>query len=267
MTNNNFGVSDGDRVRRDRWGRPVINPLGGGKPEPYTRVSTLAKAISDTSALQDWKSRMTLKGAALRPDLIALAQSTDDRKALNNAAKQALEAANAQKAANVGTALHSFSELVDIEGGTLEDVPEVYRPHIAKYQEIVSAAGIQMVAAESFVVNDHLKAAGSLDRLVMFDGELMVSDLKTGGALNFFAVETAMQVATYANSVLYDVDSGERNDLPVSTTRGLLIHLPQDDLDKAGIYVLDLVEGYRLAKLAVDVRQGRKAKVTTKVGE
>jgi hypothetical protein len=52
-------------IKRDRWGRPLITPPDGGKPVPYTRVSTLAKALDDKTALMRWKQRQT----AHRPGL------------------------------------------------------------------------------------------------------------------------------------------------------------------------------------------------------
>src|SRR5690606_1008152 len=56
-------------VQRDRWGRPLIVPPGGGDPVAYTRVSTLAKALDDTSNLMAWKQRVTAVGLARRQDL------------------------------------------------------------------------------------------------------------------------------------------------------------------------------------------------------
>lgn len=260
-----FNMNPGDMIRRDRWGRPLINPVGGGKAEPYTRVSTLSKALDDTSNLMAWKARMTLLGAAKRPDLIALAQSTDDRKTLNDAVEQALSAANSQKAANTGTALHSFAEQLDLGQITYEEVPEPYKPHMAAYQRLLVDAGITVLACEQFIVQDELRAAGSFDRLVTYDGEVMIADIKTGSNVKFMAVATAMQVATYANGKLYDIEEGVRNDLPVSRERGLLIHLPQDAPEEGAVYELDLTEGFRLARLALDVRNGRKAKVIKKI--
>lgn len=43
-------------IQRDRWGRPLITPPDGGKPKPYTRASTLAKALDDNQGLIDWST-------------------------------------------------------------------------------------------------------------------------------------------------------------------------------------------------------------------
>ena len=68
-------------VPRDRWGRPLIVPVDGGKPIGSTRVSTLAKALDDKSALTKWKQRQVVVGMASRPDLAAVAAACkgDDR--------------------------------------------------------------------------------------------------------------------------------------------------------------------------------------------
>ncbi len=104
-------------IARDRWGRPLITPIGGGKPIGYTRVSTLAKAIDDTEGLTQWKLRQAIIGLTRRSDLISLAASkTDDKATLNRVAKEAMDAADSGAAANTGTALHSFTETADLKG-------------------------------------------------------------------------------------------------------------------------------------------------------
>ena len=40
---------------------------------PWTRVSTIAKAVQDKYGIGLWQMRLTVKGLALRPDLYALA--------------------------------------------------------------------------------------------------------------------------------------------------------------------------------------------------
>ena len=57
-------------ISRDRWVRPLITPVGGGKPVGYTRVSTLAKALDDTTNLTAWKLRTAAVGLAKSPSVI-----------------------------------------------------------------------------------------------------------------------------------------------------------------------------------------------------
>ena len=109
-----FTRVNADTIPRDRWGRPLIDPIGPGKPVPYTRVSTLAKALDDKTALTQWKCRQTAIGLATRADLITKTKAVgDDRRALNEVVDEALAAAASDRAANVGTALHAFTERID----------------------------------------------------------------------------------------------------------------------------------------------------------
>jgi hypothetical protein len=103
-------------IPRDRWGRPLIVPIGGGKPVGYTRVSTLAKALDDKTALTKWKQRQVVIGLGARPDLVAVAGAVknDDRK-LDEIVETAMTAAESERAANIGTALHALSEQVDAD--------------------------------------------------------------------------------------------------------------------------------------------------------
>ena len=110
-------------VPRDRWSRPLITPPEGGEVVPYTRVSTLAKALDDLNNLMAWKARKTAEGLVRRPDLLtlisgAIANGDPDtdwptKKALNAAVEQAMEAAGASKGATAGTGFHSLTEAID----------------------------------------------------------------------------------------------------------------------------------------------------------
>lgn len=248
-------------IPRDRWGRPIILPEPGAiKGTPYTRVSTLAKALDDTTALTDWKCRQTAIGLAARRDLAArIPHAKTDRKELNQIVKAAMDAAASDAAANVGTVLHSWTQHVD-EGGDFADVPPEYQAHITAYRQCLTAHGITVLACERFIVNDDIEAAGTFDRLILTpDGRMMIADIKTGSSAPAYALSTAIQVATYARGVLYDRD-GTRRPLPnIDTTTGILIHLRQDE-PVCELHELDLTEGWLAALVAYDVRRLRKAK-------
>lgn len=254
-------VSEELNIPRDRWRRPLIYPHAGAKKATaYTRVSTLAKALDDTTALMEWKCRQVALGLDARKDLRAMVPTArGDRQELNTIVKAALQAAESDAAANIGTALHSFAQHVD-EGGALDQVPPDYQPHIAAYQATMRAHGITTVACEKFVVNDDIEAAGTFDRLlVMPDGRFVIGDIKTGSAAPTYALATAIQVAVYARGQLYKPD-GTRIPLPpVDLTKGVLIHMPQDN-PICELHELDLAEGWLAALVAYDVRRLRKAK-------
>ena len=94
-------MDDAPDVPRDRWGRPLITPTDGGKPEPYVRVSTLAKTLDSKDGLMTWKQRMTAIGIGKRPDLAERAAITDptDKKSLKEIVDAAMQAAESDKAA------------------------------------------------------------------------------------------------------------------------------------------------------------------------
>lgn len=242
--------------KRDRWGRPLIVPADGGKALPYVRVSTLAKVLDSKEALMAWKQRMTAIGLGKRPDLAQRAAVTDpgDKRALKEIVEAAMAAAESDKAANIGTTLHTLTEQFD--KGTLEHIPAEHIGAMTAYEE--ATKGLQMKAAELFVVNDELQAAGTFDRLVQLpDGRLAVADLKTGQHDPTYPHSVTTQVAIYANSHFYDVESDTRRgylpDLGISTDVGVLIHLPAGKAE-CRIYELDLTVGYSLARAATVVR-------------
>lgn len=252
---------------RDRWGRPLIVPAEGGKSEPYVRVSTLAKELDSKEGLMLWKQRMTALGLGRRPDLAERAAVTpaDDKRGLDEIVKAAMAAAESDKAANIGTTLHSLTEQFD--RGTLETIPAHHIADLTAYEEATKS--LRVIAAEMFVVNDHLKAAGTFDRLVQLpDGRVVIADLKTGKDEPKFPHGVTTQCAIYAHSWRYDIETEKRltylPDAGVSTEAGLLIHLPAGQ-GKCDLYLLDLRVGWQLAKTAAAVREVYKAKPITAV--
>lgn len=249
-----------EEVQRDRWGRPYIIPPGGGKPIGYTRVSTLAKTLDDTTALTDWKVRQTILGLCQREDLMALARSCgpDDRRTLRDVAGQAMDAAQSSSGRNNGTAIHSFAEQLD--KGAVPNVPPEFAADIEAYRKATSV--VTVVAMERLVVIDELKAAGSFDRLVrMPDGRTVIADIKTGKDAPKYANTTAAQMACYAHGQLYDVRAGDRSPLPgpIDLTFGLLYYLPAG-AGRCEVHRVDLEFGWELAKDSVKARKSRAFK-------
>lgn len=249
-------------VHRDRWGRPMIIPLGGGKPKAYTRTSTMCKTLDDQSGLMKWGQRQTVLGLAARPDLMTLARSArDDIKALGRIVTDAMEAAGSSAAANRGTALHAFAEQVD--AGHDADIPDEYAGDIAAY--VAATASLEVVLQEKFVVCDELEVAGTFDRLYRLpSGTLMVADIKTGSNAARYSNATAMQIALYARSQLYDPATGERSPLPgpVNLDAGLLVELPAGS-GTCSIHKLDLTVAWEFAQIARDVREWRRHRPDT----
>lgn len=255
-----------DTIKRDRWGRPLISPPGGGKPEPYIRVSTLASALDDKTALGDWKARMTGLGVARSSDLIAAFGSIQDpdepdqKKTANELADQAQERAKSSAKRIMGTGFHTLTETLD-KGQTPTFVPDALRPLYEDYAR--KTADITWRAIEQFVVVDEIKVAGTADRVGQRPGEKpRVFDVKTG-RVDYGTLKFAIQLACYARGVFYNPKTGERAPWPdIDLEVGYILHADPT----TGVvtpYEVDIAAGWEAAKVARHVHGLRKAKVMT----
>lgn len=251
-------------VRRDRWGRYLIPDPDTGKAVSWTRVTTFAKAISDTEGLQRWGERMAVKGLMGRADLQALAAATplDDRRTLNKLAEQAKEAAGYKTAANQGTALHSYTERVDRGELGPGDIPEPWGALVRAYVQALRDHGIRVLPSliERVIVVKRYQVAGTFDRIVeMPNGELWVADLKTGRDLSYSENEIAIQLALYAHAdAIFDYETGKFETMPeVNQEKALVMHLP---IDGSGctLYKINIAHGWKAAELCESVRNWRK---------
>jgi hypothetical protein len=232
----------------------------------YTRTTTLAKTLEDAHALYGWKARRAVLGAGRRPDLMNLAASLTaedhDRDALDELAERLIEASGPSAAA-IGTALHGFTERLD-RGEPLDYVPEAFVELVAAWQRIT--APLRLEYREVRTVHDRLGAAGTPDAFGFCslpdpDGvvdERRVIDLKSGKIK--YPATMSGQLYIYADSELYDPETGERRPLEVNRRWGLIAHLQSDGSEPPGLYWLNLEHGRRLVELAVPVREWRAVK-------
>lgn len=256
-------------VPRDRYGRPLLVPPGGGDPQPYTRASTMAKALDDLSNLMAWRQRMTAVGLLRRPDLMtrvagALANGTPDdwpvKRELNKVCAEATEAAGASSAASTGTGIHALVEAI-ANGREPEYVPTDVAPRLDAYREAIDRAGVTVIGTEQFVVNDEVKAAGTFDQLIRLPGgRVVVGDLKTGKSEASYPLAVCIQIAVYAHGLRYHLDTHERTPIhpDLDPTTGVLIHMPPSG--GCSLYRLDLSVGWEAAQLAAKVREVRSLK-------
>lgn len=243
-------------IDRDRWGRPLVVPPGGGKKVAYTRCTTFVDCLDDKFGLQKWMMRMTALGLASRPDLLLSVQAhKDDKNELDRICDSAKEAAAASAAATTGTALHALTELVD-RGEDLPVLPADAKADLEAYRE--ATKDLKTVLIEQFCVQDALKIGGTPDRVVEYQGKRYIADLKTG-SIEYGALKIAMQLAVYARSHTYDVASHKRSPHGADLQRGLIIHLPAGQATCNLIWV-DLVAGWNAVMVARDVRHQRTLK-------
>ncbi|MGH8879772.1 MAG: hypothetical protein ACRD0P_20890, partial [Stackebrandtia sp.] len=255
------GSATGSGVERDRWGRPLIVPPDGGKPRPYTRCTTFADCLDDRFALERWKQRMVAIGLVARPDLrIAVAAAArDDKRRLDALCGDALEAANANDKARIGTALHAFAEQADLGQLFTDRIPPEHQGDIAAYRDATSR--MDHAHVEQFMVCDELGVAGTPDRVsrVGRNPGVYIADIKTGDITKSLG-KIAMQLALYAHSVVYDPVTGRRTPIAgLDTDQAVIIHLPAGQAQCELLWI-DIAAGWEGVQLARDVRNWRARK-------
>ena len=248
---------------RDQYNRYLIVPPSGGKAVPHTRCTTVAKVLDDRTGIELWERRHIVKGLTTRPDLMALAQATpiDEKKALNRLCMDALVASASSSRANLGTAIHSYTEQVD--RGEDVTVPAPWDADVRAYRECcaVNAIAVDPDLIEVIAVCEALAepVAGTIDRIVRWDNAWYIADLKTGRDLSYSWRSIATQLAIYSRAAsLYDPDSNSHLPMPdVDQEHGIVFHLPAGE----GVctpYLVDLDAGWEAAELSVNTRAWRK---------
>jgi hypothetical protein len=251
--------------QRDRYGRYLLPDPVTGRRRAYTRTTTLAKCLADTSALERWKQRMVATGLRRKPELLQQVEVyADDRRALDDVCEQALQAAGAGDAAQAGTDLHSITEQVDLGTLALGDVPVDARPDVRAYVFALEKAGIEVIPdyVERLVVNTVVDVAGTFDRILRLkDGRLVIADLKTGKDLGYSWGDIAIQLSVYRNAAgMYDPETDGYVDLPdLDPNIGIVMHLPIGQ-GRCTLYEVDIDSGWQAAQIAQTVRtwRGRK---------
>jgi PD-(D/E)XK nuclease superfamily protein len=247
--------------KRDRYGRYLLPDPDSGKELPWTRATTFAKSISDSFGLTNWQLRMAVKGVAMRADLYALAAATpiDDKSKLDRIAKDAKEAAAASSGANIGSALHGFTERLD-RGETL-DVPEPWAADVRAYHQALNKATVRIMPEyiERIIVVPELRVAGTLDRIVQLaDGALHIADVKTGKDLSYGWLEISIQLALYAHAaVMWNDTTQAYEPMPnVDPNWGIVMHVPASK-GRCELYQVDIGAGWEAAQTCQTVRRWR----------
>src|SRR5699024_6348917 len=147
-----------------------------------------------TYQLDKWKDRRTVVGLIQNPDLVqgldvsVLGTAAEYRinRALEDIATNARTAAGASDSADFGTAVHAWTEAVDMGLVPFEAVPEMFRRHVAVYRAALADANIEIVTdmVERIIYNPTTGTVGTADRIYRLDdGSLIIGDLKTSETL------------------------------------------------------------------------------------
>jgi len=278
-------------LRRGRQGRPKLIPRGLSTRVEYTRASSLSDYISGGNewGLNRWQKRLIIRGAGIRPDLARMAAAESYEQApgtekdvlyreagqnLDSYVDQAIEAAGGHEKANWGTAVHSLVR-PGSQGIIAEEDVEL-RKSVEGFH--AAMRGIEIVGSELFIANDEVLAAGTFDGaldipLINGDGSegqpdnLVIGDWKTGQP---HIVEHVVQLAVYCRGELYDAATDTRQTFeehfgrPMRTDVGLVVRIPPelanhpDPSKRVKLLLVDLNEGWRLAKVAAYIRQMQK---------
>jgi len=220
--------------------------------------------------------------AELEPEQLNL-DDAQTRELLDTIAVHGKAAAQAGIAAERGTHTHALTEDIDLERDWIEraragedlGIPaDAQRALIDAWEQMLEASGLEILAVEAAVVDDWWRQAGTLDRIARLGrdlsfvlpggekvtlpaGTVVVLDVKTGrlradrGIVSYWH-GYAVQVASYAQSVPYDVDTGQRSEWPwpIEQRWAIIAHLD----------VLAALDGHATCRLVlVSLDAGRDA--------
>jgi hypothetical protein len=254
------------QIRRDRWGRYLLPHPETGKEQAWTRVTTLSSTLADRFGLEKWMQRNIVYGIGQRQDLYARAAAAklEDKDTLTQIVDAAQAAAADKAGANLGSAIHQFTERID--RGEALTVPAPYDKDIVAYLAAIDAADIAVVVGwvEKVVCIPELEVVGTLDRLVegpWVPAKPRIADVKTGkDVVRYGMTEIALQLALYAHASYWWTGNGwQPMNAPIDQDKGIVIHLPVGQ-GTCTLYEVDLQAGWDAVRLAVDVRAWRKRK-------
>lgn len=250
-------------IKRAANGRPYAPDPETGKTRTWTRPSSLAKTISDGFGLERWKLRKVAQGMSLRKDLVVRAAAAgDDRDKLDEVVEVAMDAASATVAREIGSALHSLLEQIDLDQAPA--VPMDFQADIDAYATALATVGASLVPGwvERFVVIPEAEAAGTIDRLLRIDGWPLpvVGDVKTGSdwVTGQGMLEVAVQMAAYSRAAR-TWDGETLGPVPeIDQEKGILIWMPAGR-GRCELYEVDLTKGWKLVELCLLVRRARQS--------
>lgn len=251
-----------DPVKRDRWGRYLIPDPVTGKARGWTRATTVAKTLDDSTALTAWAKRQVALGVAAKAHIAAgiVAAGATDKRRLDQLVEDAMVAAGSNERRELGTALHRILELVDTGRMAIDDVPDPWAADVRAYRAALDAAGLEVVPdlCEAVLLNHPLEVAGTCDRILRDrHGRLVIADIKTGGFVGWLSF--ACQFALYATSThRFDPVAEVLTSMPdVRQDVALMLHVPAGDAT-CDVVGLSVPVGMDAALMALEVRRIRQ---------
>jgi hypothetical protein len=252
------------QIKRDQHGRYLLPDPNTGEEKSWTRVTTLAGTLADRYGLEQWTQRNIVYGLGQRQDLYAQAAAAtlDDKQTLGRIVKDAQAAAADKAGANLGSAIHQFTERID--RGEPVTVPAPYNQDIDAYTATLDSHDVAVCTGwvERVVIIPELEVVGTLDRLVdgPWGGTPRVADLKTGkDVARYGMTEIALQLALYAHGTHWWDGHHWQPMIPVDQDHAVVMHLPVGR-GHCTLYQVDIDAGWDAVQLAADVRRWRRRK-------
>lgn len=265
---------DDSGIPRDQWGRYQLPHPTTGKTQAWTRATTISGTLADRWGLEKWAQRNIVWGIGQRPHLYAKASAArrGDDKTLQSIADDAAAAAAATSGADIGTALHLFTERLD--RGEQFDIPPMFESDLNAYTHTIANSGIRIEPEwiERVVAVPDIGVAGTLDRIATHPAwqAPRITDLKTAAdktyddrtvntILAYGHVDIPLQLAIYAHAThAWDIDKQQWDEMPpVDQNTALVLHLPAGAAE-CRLIEMDIAAGWEAVQLALDVRAWRK---------
>ncbi len=232
--------------------------------------------------------------------IVAAAHGKDvakDREQLNTWTEELGAAAGNKVAANLGTAVHSWTELVDRNWArrweVLRDqVPDEFKIHVLAYIELLEETGLEPVPTliefstgvlqyevmgtsdNCYRATRHLELRMPRGKVRLSPGEFLIGDKKTGKDLTYGWQEICIQLSLYAKGInslgrydwgseTWDSDPLAAYGEPGTKVRedvGVILHLPVDPKSdkRPAVHGVDLEQGWNAAVLCERARTWRK---------
>lgn len=263
------------RPSYDNYGRYSLpDPENLGNTKGFTRVTTGAKTLEDTSGLEKWKLRSVIRGIKTNPHLLEnidlYGEPWDVQKDLLRVAEEAHVAAGGAQASEFGTALHAWLEALELGTVTWDEVPDQFKPHAEAYGGALVQWGITAALdkdgrplVERIVYNPRTQWVGTFDRIYkLADGSQCIGDVKTAkeSSIVYSYLAISIQLGDYADApVMLSLDGTEWEPMPqVRTDFAIVAHVPSDaNPPKANMISIDLDCGRTAMDAAVAVRNMR----------
>lgn len=241
------------------------DPETGTQGKRFTRVTSKAHVLEDTYGLEIWKQKNVVMGLKIKPELlddIDLFDHDTLHSQLKTIANKAQDAAGANDASEMGTAIHAWTEAVERDGLPVDEVPQEFRAHVQAYLNALSNAGITTVPGmvERIVWHKDTGMVGTLDRIYeLADGTRVIGDVKTSKSLDRALLGFAVQLAVYADADrMLSLDGSTWEPMaPVGNIFGVIAHIPSNQPGVCNLVTIDLQAGRDALELAQAVEWAR----------